>query len=109
MTATQSRLRARAADARLQPPMKVSNSSFTFSTTMTDAITQASDASHGAITKRPIFSRSVTKRTSGITANRSEEHTYELQSLMRNSYAVFCFKKKNRITHDQKHQLYILI
>src|SRR3546814_8898820 len=25
---------------------------------------------------------------------RSEEHTYELQSLMRNSYAVFCLKKK---------------
>src|SRR3546814_4011420 len=25
---------------------------------------------------------------------RSEEHTTELQSLMRNSYAVFCFKKK---------------
>src|SRR3546814_12607214 len=28
-------------------------------------------------------------------ANRSEEHTSELQSLMRNSYAVFCMKKKN--------------
>src|SRR3546814_10128786 len=26
---------------------------------------------------------------------RSEEHTYELQSLMRISYAVFCMKKKN--------------
>src|SRR3546814_1128861 len=26
---------------------------------------------------------------------RSEEHTSELQSLMRSSYAVFCFKKKN--------------
>src|SRR3546814_4025045 len=28
------------------------------------------------------------------TAMRSEEHTSELQSLMRNSYAVFCLKKK---------------
>src|SRR3546814_3044820 len=28
-------------------------------------------------------------------ALRSEEHTSELQSLMRNSYAVFCLKKKN--------------
>src|SRR3546814_5072654 len=27
--------------------------------------------------------------------HRSEEHTSELQSLMRSSYAVFCFKKKN--------------
>src|SRR3546814_3007626 len=29
---------------------------------------------------------------------RSEEHTSELQSLMRTSYAVFCVKKKNTIT-----------
>src|SRR3546814_3148933 len=28
---------------------------------------------------------------------RSEEHTSELQSLMRSSYAVFCLKKKNNI------------
>src|SRR3546814_1065386 len=28
---------------------------------------------------------------------RSEEHTSELQSLMSNSYAVFCLKKKNNI------------
>src|SRR3546814_8637566 len=32
---------------------------------------------------------------------RSEEHTSELQSLMRISYAVFCLKKK--IHHNQKH------
>src|SRR3546814_2628304 len=30
------------------------------------------------------------------TAPRSEEHTSELQSLMRISYAVFCLKKKNK-------------
>src|SRR3546814_8863587 len=30
----------------------------------------------------------------GITSLRSEEHTSELQSLMRISYAVFCLKKK---------------
>src|SRR3546814_9324992 len=29
---------------------------------------------------------------------RSEEHTSELQSLMRNSYAVFCLKKKKKKT-----------
>src|SRR3546814_3486380 len=29
-------------------------------------------------------------------SERSEEHTSELQSLMRNSYAVFCLKKKNK-------------
>src|SRR3546814_9759404 len=32
----------------------------------------------------------------GNFANRSEEHTSELQSLMRISYAVFCLKKKNK-------------
>src|SRR3546814_3091324 len=31
----------------------------------------------------------------GSLASRSEEHTSELQSLMRISYAVFCLKKKN--------------
>src|SRR3546814_2055272 len=31
----------------------------------------------------------------GFLAHRSEEHTSELQSLMRISYAVFCLKKKN--------------
>src|SRR3546814_8706377 len=31
-----------------------------------------------------------------IDSQRSEEHTSELQSLMRNSYAVFCLKKKNK-------------
>src|SRR3546814_5608074 len=36
------------------------------------------------------------KRSSG-SKKRSEEHTSELQSLMRISYAVFCLKKKNRI------------
>src|SRR3546814_2327754 len=32
-----------------------------------------------------------------VIANRSEEHTSELQSLMRISYAVFCLKKKKNI------------
>src|SRR3546814_10005889 len=35
-----------------------------------------------------------TKMLSGVPLGRSEEHTSELQSLMRNSYAVFCFNKK---------------
>src|SRR3546814_2047748 len=33
---------------------------------------------------------------------RSEEHTSELQSLMRISYAVFCLKKKKQITNRHK-------
>src|SRR3546814_7287391 len=34
--------------------------------------------------------------SSASAATRSEEHTSELQSLMRISYAVFCLKKKNQ-------------
>src|SRR3546814_7877326 len=37
--------------------------------------------------------------TTLIGSNRSEEHTSELQSLMRISYAVFCLKKKNQKQH----------
>src|SRR3546814_9858279 len=44
------------------------------------------------------------------TGDRSEEHTSELQSLMRISYAVFCLKKKKKIIHQlycgQKHTQY---
>src|SRR3546814_5906853 len=32
---------------------------------------------------------------------RSEEHTSELQSLMRISYAVFCLKKKKQTSHNK--------
>src|SRR3546814_5474119 len=38
-------------------------------------------------------------------AKRSEEHTSELQSLMRISYAVFCLKKKNNNTHTSTRPL----
>src|SRR3546814_7839916 len=37
---------------------------------------------------------------------RSEEHTSELQSLMRISYAVFCLKKKNNILLRSRSTLY---
>src|SRR3546814_5032843 len=49
-------------------------------------------------------------KSQGVAANyfvasrglcRSEEHTSELQSLMRISYAVFCLKKKNHKSHSQ--------
>src|SRR3546814_6575433 len=40
----------------------------------------------------------------GGAIRRSEEHTSELQSLMRNSYAVFCLKKKkNTYTRAKTH------
>src|SRR3546814_8773846 len=39
----------------------------------------------------------------GVRYHRSEEHTSELQSLMRRAYAVFCLKKKN-VRHNIQRQ-----
>src|SRR3546814_2736651 len=44
----------------------------------------------GAARKRAINADQI----GGLRSSRSEEHTSELQSLMRSSYAVFCLKKK---------------
>src|SRR3546814_6433106 len=41
-------------------------------------------------------------------AARSEEHTSELQSLMRNSYAVFCLKKKKQIKTQTNINTYMI-
>src|SRR3546814_2806352 len=45
----------------------------------------------------PIQSVSVSVAAGRVLAERSEEHTSELQSLMRISYAVFCLKKKKQL------------
>src|SRR3546814_6603325 len=44
--------------------------------------------------KVSIFFRTIAASTGMLPSIRSEEHTSELQSLMRISYAVFCLKKK---------------
>src|SRR3546814_9520080 len=46
------------------------------------------------------FRRSWRDGRSAVTFSRSEEHTSELQSLMRISYAVFCLKKKKTRKQD---------
>src|SRR3546814_9894146 len=51
--------------------------------------------------EKPAFPQNGERR-SGIAGSRSEEHTSELQSLMRISYAVFCLKKKKKNTHCHK-------
>src|SRR3546814_2550480 len=45
-------------------------------------------------------------RKGSAKRSRSEEHTSELQSLMRISYAVFCLKKKNTQNNQQLHLTY---
>src|SRR3546814_5928516 len=52
----------------------------------------------GVCKESSAFTKHLSSGTS--TASRSEEHTSELQSLMRISYAVFCLKKK---THTNTH------
>src|SRR3546814_1600186 len=54
------------------------------------------DARRGA--RRPARLRAVLQAGLLPRQSRSEEHTSELQSLMRISYAVFCLKKKNQQT-----------
>src|SRR3546814_8223688 len=52
------------------------------------------DRAGGAARLRPRPARRCFHRRRGGDRERSEEHTSELQSLMRISYAVFCLKKK---------------
>src|SRR3546814_3050561 len=54
---------------------------------------------------QPISAQSLHRgeKTEILYAGRSEEHTSELQSLMRISYAVFCLKKKNQYNTSISH------
>src|SRR3546814_2606501 len=47
--------------------------------------------------------RAAVSLTHHVRKPRSEEHTSELQSLMRISYAVFCLNKKKKTTDIKKH------
>src|SRR3546814_957619 len=49
----------------------------------------------------PIAAQETVRMEGVVGPQRSEEHTSELQSLMRRSYAVFCLKKKS-ITREKK-------
>src|SRR3546814_3438359 len=53
---------------------------------------------------RVVHDRGDPHRAEAHAADRSEEHTSELQSLMRISYAVFCLKKKKTKNKQQNKQ-----
>src|SRR3546814_10300894 len=76
------------------------------STSSADAARQSLEALSAAITPASAAPAPATPVPGGRTMEevRSEEHTSELQSLMRNSYAGFCLKQKrnNKITHHQQ-------
>src|SRR3546814_8858408 len=52
--------------------------------------------SDSAVLITPVAPAAITRWPTLLLAERSEEHTSELQSLMRISYAVFCLKKKKK-------------
>src|SRR3546814_3023852 len=56
---------------------------------------QMQDGAGGDEQRRRIADRRAVGDVAAEGADRSEEHTSELQSLMRISYAVFCLEKKN--------------
>src|SRR3546814_6812680 len=65
---------------------------------------QPGDRNHRERSAKP-FIDSIERRAVHGLEQRSEEHTSELQSLMRISYAVFCLKKKKNLTsqHNSAH------
>src|SRR3546814_1712469 len=63
---------------------------------------------HSVLPLSPTASHAVTPPTRA-SPSRSEEHTSELQSLMRISYAVFCLKKKKKKKITKSNQLHIKI
>src|SRR3546814_1295412 len=59
-------------------------------------------------TKRLMLPLSSDGQQVDMVLSRSEEHTSELQSLMRISYAVFCLKKKKTEYHYQRNKKYTI-
>src|SRR3546814_5782232 len=67
----------------------------------------AEETKKAAATATPGASAAVgataSEQADGVDVRRSEEHTSELQSLMRISYAVFCLKKKKKNQTKDEH------
>src|SRR3546814_6618415 len=67
-----------------------------------DLVRQQGQARRRQCHHRPRPAPAAQYRRDPCARGRSEEHTSELQSLMRISYAVFCLKKKNNTTYKKK-------
>src|SRR3546814_3743513 len=70
------------------------SASLTIFTTLASALSLERRVTSISIAPPPLIVPAKTR----LSASRSEEHTSELQSLMRISYAVFCLKKKTQYT-----------
>src|SRR3546814_4582300 len=67
----------------------------------TNTVLLAPEAADDAFLSYSFEARVCPLALASVTRVRSEEHTSELQSLMRISYAVFCLKKKTKYTTDK--------
>src|SRR3546814_9625950 len=75
---------------RWRPMIEEASTRFGIPTSWIERVMRAESRGLTMLNGRPIRSRA-----GAMGLMRSGEHTSELQSLMRLSYAVFCFKKKN--------------
>src|SRR3546814_8431785 len=88
-----------------QPPRLTHNTLFPYTTLFRslevafDSVARSTRHKSGVAMR---FPRVAHIRWDKPAIERSEEHTSELQSLMRISYAVFCLKKNNQ--HEEKHR-----
>src|SRR3546814_10344316 len=83
-----------AAEAQHVPGERVVAGGDRFSQLLLDPLDDARHAQAGAGNEDGVALGGGADVEHGLLDGRSEEHTSELQSLMRSSYAVFCLKKK---------------
>src|SRR3546814_6768585 len=86
----------------LSPSPKVTFSPFSSTATSAPVIALSAAPAARSSGDLPQAARQTSSETETTSGTRSEEHTSELQSLMRISYAVFCLKKKKTIQKKER-------
>src|SRR3546814_3243561 len=79
---------------------KASRASGRSKATLSRRVADLEEALNIRLIERGIRSLKLSEAGQLLLNRRSEEHTSELQSLMRNSYAAFCTKKKTSTQHS---------
>src|SRR3546814_10273134 len=74
----------------------------TFCAACSEALDDVCPNCGGELLDRPVRPSHLLGKNPASTERRSEEHTSELQPLMRISYAVFCLKKKTTATPEHQ-------
>src|SRR3546814_7326454 len=90
----------------IRPPTSSSHSAFSTGERKNSLSTSWLRIRNSRLTPAPAGDGMPVKKLPVHCGLRSEEHTSELQSLMRISYAVFCLKKKNKNKMNNIHLTY---